>query len=203
MRLSTRTLTEVAITVIAALSLTLSAGFASAKDGSANQIREIKVSQKAGQTTISVVGSVRPTFTAFKLSTPQRLVVDLANSQVKGVPSVIEAATDLVDGVAVSQYSTGGIQVSRVMVNFRKEAAYRVRAKGNKLIITMTGGPAKAGPAKVDSAQVEQEIARAKAEAKAEAEQEIAAARARADKEVAAARAKADSEIARAEAADC
>jgi len=138
-----KTLSGVARALVAVLTVALWASAASAGGKGSNQVREIKVSQQGGQTVITVVGSARPTFTAFKLSTPKRLVVDLADSQVRGVPSVVEASTKLISGVAVSQYPSGGMSVSRVMVNFRTEAAYRVRARGNDLVITLTGGPAR------------------------------------------------------------
>jgi len=165
MKRPTKTLNGLMRATITILAVALCASGASAGGKGSNQVREIKVSQKGNQTIITVVGSVRPTFTAFKLSTPKRLVVDLADSQVRGVPSVVDASTALINGVAVSQYTSGGVSVSRVMVNFRAEAAYRVRARGNDLVITLTGGPggSEAPPAGV----AEQEVARAQAEAAA------------------------------------
>jgi Tfp pilus assembly protein PilF len=112
----------------------------------------VRVGQHAGKTTITVIGSERPTYTAFKLSSPRRLVVDLANSQVRGVPSVVKTKTSLVDGVAVSQFTTGGVPVSRVMVNFSQEAAYRVKVSGNNLVITLTGGPGPERPEQANDA---------------------------------------------------
>ena len=108
-----------------------------------NQIHAVDVVQRGGQTIISVKGTSRPMYTAFKLSTPRRLVLDLANSSVKGVPTLLEKSTELVGGVAVSEFTTGKVKVSRVMVNFRKEASYRVKVKGNTLIVTLSGGPQK------------------------------------------------------------
>jgi type IV pilus assembly protein PilQ len=169
-------LSGVAGALVAVLAVALCASVASAGGKGSNQVREIKVSQQGGQTVITVVGSARPTFTAFKLSTPKRLVVDLADSQVRGVPSVVEASTKLISGVAVSQYTSGGMPVSRVMVNFRQEAAYRVRARGNDLVITLTGGPGKADePVEIEMGDpaVDAALARAHAEA-AEARQELA-----------------------------
>jgi len=174
MKRSTRSPGELARAVLIALAVVLGAGVSTAGEGSgSNQIKAIKVSQKANQTMITVVGSTRPTYTAFKLSTPQRLVVDLADSHVKGVPSVVDASTPLIDGVAVSEFSTGGVSVARVMVNFKAEAGYRVKVKGNDLVITMTGGPAPEEPADDRDAISAEEVAQARAaaeEAKADAQ---------------------------------
>jgi type IV pilus assembly protein PilQ len=131
--------------------------------GGANQIREIKVHQEGGQTIVTVIGSAKPTFTAFKLSSPQRLVVDVANSRVKGVPSVTTAGTPLVDAVAVSEFSSGGVSVSRVMIGFKAEAAYRVSAVGNNLVVALRGGPAPKDAPAIAGADPE-ELAAARAE---------------------------------------
>ena len=147
MRRST-SLTRTARALFVGLAVALCAGAAVAGKGEgSNQIREIQVARSGGKTIVTVVGSERPTYTAFKLSSPRRLVVDLADSQARGVPSVVEAETDLVDGVAVSQFTSGGVPVSRVMVNFRKEAGYRVRADGSNLVIALSGSPTDGGGA--------------------------------------------------------
>lgn len=206
MKTSTFSPGTLARALVIALVVALSAGVAAAGGGSgSNQIKQIKVSQKANRTTVTVVGTSRPTYTAFKLSTPKRLVVDLANSTVKGVPSVVDADTSLIDGVAVSEFSTGGVSVARVMVNFKKEAGYRVSARGNDLVITMTGGPSKGkaeakvkdGPPskeaieKIAMARKEAELAKSEA---AQARSEAAAAKSEASA------AKGEAEKARAEA---
>lgn len=140
-----------------------------------NQIHAVDVVQRGGQTIISVKGTSRPMYTAFKLSTPRRLVLDLANSSVKGVPSLLEKSTELVGGVAVSEFTTGKVKVSRVMVNFRKEASYRVKVKGNTLIVTLSGGPQKpVAAATPSSASNEQVISLANAEKRIEQVQKSA-----------------------------
>jgi type IV pilus assembly protein PilQ len=190
--------------ISAALAVTLSTGVAGAESGGSNQIRAVDVSQNGEKTVIRVVGSHRPTYTAFKLSSPKRLVVDLADSRVRGVPSIVNASTSLIDGVAVSQFSTGGVPVSRIMVNFRREAAYRVRARGEDLLITLTGGGGTDEVTSGDAAESSEKRARAENRAeieklRAEAERKVAEARAEAERKVAAARAEAERAQARLE----
>jgi type IV pilus assembly protein PilQ len=155
--------------LLVALTVALGAGGAAAGADGSNQIREVKVGQKGGQTQITVKGSKRPTYTAFKLGTPQRLVVDLADSTLKGVPAVLAASTDIVDGVAVSQFTSGGVAVSRVMVGFRKDAGYRVSVSGNDLVITLSGGGSK-DAASGGGVDTEAELLRLRAEAAASRE---------------------------------
>jgi type IV pilus assembly protein PilQ len=170
-----------------------------------NQIHAVDVVQRGGQTIISVKGTSRPMYTAFKLSTPRRLVLDLANSSVKGVPSLLEKSTELVGGVAVSEFTTGKVKVSRVMVNFRKEASYRVKVKGNTLIVTLSGGPQKtAASVRPASASKEQVISLANAEKRIEQAQKSADERVRqaqreADAQVRDAKREADARVAMAQ----
>ncbi len=170
-----------------------------------NQIHAVDVVQRGGQTIISVKGTSRPMYTAFKLSTPRRLVLDLANSSVKGVPSLLEKSTELVGGVAVSEFTTGKVKVSRVMVNFRKEASYRVKVKGNTLIVTLSGGPQKTAAAVTPaSASKEQVISLANAEKRIEQAQKSADERVRqaqreADAQVRDAKREADARVAMAQ----
>jgi type IV pilus assembly protein PilQ len=149
--------------IITAVVCVLSWSIAAEESGSSNQIRDVQVVEQQGKTTIVVVGSKRPSFTAFKLKSPERLVVDIANSQVRGVPSIIEKTTSTVRGVAVSQYSVKGVPVSRVMVNFQKDAAYRVRVKKNNLVVTLNGSPGRADKSLEGGASPETEKARKEA----------------------------------------
>ncbi|MBN2341794.1 MAG: type IV pilus secretin PilQ [Deltaproteobacteria bacterium] len=139
-----------------------------------NTIHAVDVSQRGGQTVITVKGSSRPMYTAFKLSTPKRLVLDLANSSLKGVPALLEKSTNLVGGVAVSEFTTGKVRVSRVMINFKKEASYRVKVKGNSLVVTLSGGPAAKEAAPEENAPGEQVISLANAEERIDAVQKSA-----------------------------
>lgn len=132
-----------------------------AASGSSNKIREVKVVEDGGKTTITVVGSQRPSFTAFRLKSPRRLVIDIADSQIRGVPSIIDKETGVVDGVAVSQYSVKGVPVSRVMVNFKDDAAYRIRVQGNDLVASLNGAPSQSAATR----KVRSEVAVAQSEA--------------------------------------
>ncbi|MBN2525910.1 MAG: type IV pilus secretin PilQ [Deltaproteobacteria bacterium] len=159
-----------------------------AAPGKTNQIHAVDVVQRGSQTVVTVKGSSRPMYTAFKLSTPKRLVLDLANSSLKGVPALLEKSTTLVGGVAVSEFTTGKVRVSRVMINFRKEASYRVKVKGNVLEVTLSGGPQK------ESAQ-EPQVPKEQVISLANAEQRIKAVEKSADERVKQVEQKATAEV--------
>jgi len=167
---------------------------ASTPTEASNRIRDIQVSQKGAQTVVTIVGSERPMYTAFKLASPRRLVIDLANSNINGVPAVSDRKTALIDGVAVSEFTSGKVRVSRVMIGFKDEAAYRVKVDGNNLVVVLNGEPSAAKPsAKQDS---EQEISLSSAARIAEIEKnasdEIARAKQDAGREVAMVKAEAE-----------
>ncbi len=143
----TRPMRIAAVAALASIYVALWAPNGAAGVGASNQIRNIRVNERGNKTVVTVSGSKRPNFTAFKLSSPRRLVIDVADSQVRGAPSVIDSSTNLISGVAVSEYSAKGSPVSRVMINFKEDAAFRVRAKGNKLVVTLSGSPLPATPA--------------------------------------------------------
>ncbi|MCP4676728.1 MAG: type IV pilus secretin PilQ [Deltaproteobacteria bacterium] len=170
---------------------------AAADSRPSNQIRDVQITEKAGNAVVTVVGSKRPSYTAFKLSSPKRLVIDIANSKIRGVPPIIEKTAGIVSGVAVSEFSVKGVPVSRVMINFLEDAAYRVRVKGNKLVASLSGSPEQVSrkPKRNDGAEVEIARARSEAEkAQARSEAEIVQARSEAEK----AQARSDTEIAKA-----
>ncbi|MDD5307844.1 MAG: type IV pilus secretin PilQ [Deltaproteobacteria bacterium] len=146
-----------------ALAVAFAASGAAARADASNQIREVKVVEQGGKTTVTVVGSARPSYTAFRLSSPKRLVVDLADAEARSLPSLLDTKTGLVEGLAVSQYSSNETPVSRVMINFRDDAAYRMATKGNDLVIVLTGAPAAKGEAPVRGGTTA-DMERAKAE---------------------------------------
>ncbi len=143
---------------------------------SANQIRDVRVWKKGNKTVVTVTGSRRPSYTAFRLKSPKRLVIDIADSQIRGVPSLIDHKTGIINGVAVSEYSVKGVSICRVMINFREEVAYRVRVNGNKLVASLTGAPkapssantASVATAQDDMKRVRAEVKAAQAQAKAD-----------------------------------
>ncbi|MCU0663996.1 MAG: AMIN domain-containing protein [Myxococcota bacterium] len=108
-------------------------GQAGAALAPANLVRNVEIAEQAGTTTVTIEGSSRPSFTAFKLASPRRLIIDIASSEIRGVPSVLDKSTALIGGVAVSQYSSSSGPVGRIVINLKQDAGYRIRAVGSSL----------------------------------------------------------------------
>jgi type IV pilus assembly protein PilQ len=150
---------------------------------SINQIDGLTVEELADGTTIlRVLGHVEPTFNVYRLSDPDRLVVDIAKSERgKAVPHVP------VDSWAVGRVSITSVEehdstLARVVVNLKRESSYIVVPKGRDLAITIT--PKDVAPeayfARKSAGERQAEIETMKSEARKQAEQLEAAAEAKA-----------------------
>jgi type IV pilus assembly protein PilQ len=150
---------------------------------SINQIDGLTVEELADGTTIlRVLGHVEPTFNVYRLTDPDRLVVDIAKSERgKAVPHVP------VDSWAVGRVSITSIEehdstLARVVVNLKRESSYIVVPKGRDLAITIT--PKEVAPeayfARKSAGERQAEIETMKSEARKQAEQLEAAAEAKA-----------------------
>ncbi|MEN9798607.1 MAG: hypothetical protein RL653_2303 [Pseudomonadota bacterium] len=104
-----------------------------------NTLGGLKVLPQRGGTQVVVTGNRAPTFTVFRMSEPDRLVVDLSTADAQAIKGHHDG-NGPVDGVVVSQFSDTHASVGRVLVALRGAPQYDVRAEGNSVLITVTGG---------------------------------------------------------------
>src|SRR5689334_7595427 len=104
-----------------------------------NSIRDLRINEAGTVTTITIVGSSRPTFTAFRMASPRRLVVDVSGGRLSGIPEITEADTGSVIGVGATEFRDESSRVARFLINLRSDTGYRVRASGNYVVVTITG----------------------------------------------------------------
>jgi type IV pilus assembly protein PilQ len=128
--------------MIAAALLVAIAG-ARADGAELNTLRDVQVLQTGAGAQVVVSGTRPPTFTVFRLSGPERLVVDLSSADATGIKGHHEG-TGPVTGIVASQFSDERASVGRVLVALDKASQYDVRADGNRVIISVDGAPAKA-----------------------------------------------------------
>ncbi|WP_309897044.1 type IV pilus secretin PilQ [Archangium sp.] len=129
-----------------------------------NSLRDLKVVQTGAGAQVVVTGTRAPTFTVFRLSSPERLVVDLSSADATGIKGH-HGGQGPVSGVVASQFSDARASVGRVLVALSQAAQYDVRADGNRVIISVDGAPAAEAKAEVPAAA---EVKPAPAVAKAE-----------------------------------
>ena len=126
--------------LIGAQAILLAATFAWA-DAEPNHVRDVKVrttDAESGAAEIEVVGTSAPTFNVRIENGGKRLVVDISNSDVVGVKEAITNAVGVVGGVMTQAFKTDAGRMTRLSVNLNKHAAYRVRAEGTSLKVTLT-----------------------------------------------------------------
>ncbi len=103
-----------------------------------NRVTSVAVSAKAGGATVVIHGSLKPTFTVFKLSEPTRVVVDLSGADVTLAGKPLEVHQGGVSGVTAAQFDEGQIKVGRIVVELESDARYQVEASGNDLLVTIS-----------------------------------------------------------------
>ncbi|MFO7563708.1 MAG: type IV pilus secretin PilQ [Enhygromyxa sp.] len=148
-----------------------------------NQIDGLTVEElEDGTTILRLLGSLEPTFNVYRLSDPDRLVVDLSKSERgKAVPHV-PVDSWAVGRVTISSVEEHGSKLARVVVNLKRESSYIVMPTGSELVVTIT--PKEVAPeayfARMSAGKRKAEIESMKAEAKKQAAELEAAATAKA-----------------------
>src|SRR5262245_37105921 len=121
----------------------LVAGTASAdadvKPRAGNTVRRLDLGEEGAATTVSIRGSATPTFTVYKLERPERVVVDVANAELATGAEGPQAANTWAVGQVSAQALHGqDSALVRVMVGFARPSAYRVKAVGNDVVVTVS-----------------------------------------------------------------
>ncbi|MEM7157723.1 MAG: type IV pilus secretin PilQ [Myxococcota bacterium] len=91
-----------------------------------------------GTTVLRVTGSRKPTFNVYRLSSPERLVVDIAGSEPGKVVPHVPLDTWACGRVTVDGVSERDASLVRLVVELKRDASYIVLPKGDELVITVT-----------------------------------------------------------------
>ena len=124
-------------------------------DGSPNVVGKVEARGDGDRTIVIVHGSAVPSFTAYRLEQPSRLVVDLANGRLGHDDGPMDVESWAVSQIATAQYATERVKTARVMINLRRTCTYDVKPRGNDLYITITSSepaPAAAAGAATEAA---------------------------------------------------
>ncbi|TMA22231.1 MAG: type IV pilus secretin PilQ [Deltaproteobacteria bacterium] len=81
--------------------------------------------------------SAKPEFTAFKLSGPPRVVIDLNGGDVTAAAKPMDVHRGGIASVSAAQFDEGQSRVGRIVVALEKDAKYDVSASGNDLVLTV------------------------------------------------------------------
>jgi len=107
---------------------------------SLNLINSIRVHRQGAATVVEIAGQRAPNFTTFKQDNPRRIIVDVAEARLQGIPAAIDGDGQLVDAVSARQVGHNAGGISRVIIQLRQEAEYRVAVNGGMLLVYLTRG---------------------------------------------------------------
>jgi type IV pilus assembly protein PilQ len=110
-----------------------------------NTLKDLQVARTGAGAQVVVTGTRPPTFTVFRLSGPERLVVDLSSADATGIKGHHDGSGP-VSGVVAAQFSDARASVGRVLVALNEASQYDVRAEGNRVVISVDGAPVAAAP---------------------------------------------------------
>jgi len=97
----------------------------------------------AAETRIEVTFSAPPTFSARLERQKNRLIVDVPQAELAGVPGALTDRVGVVGGVMAQSFAVPGGHTTRLLVTLLEEAAYAVAVEGNALVIRLA--PKKSG----------------------------------------------------------
>jgi type IV pilus assembly protein PilQ len=93
-----------------------------------------------GGAVVRVEFSDTPTFTARLEQGGLRLVVDVPNADLKGVPAALTDRVGVVAGVLMQTFKSGSGSTARILVTLGKTAKYAVSAEGSTLLLRFAPG---------------------------------------------------------------
>jgi type IV pilus assembly protein PilQ len=127
------------MTALAALATFLGVASAEASGGAsaANSIERIDVEETPDATVITIQGTADPTFTAFKLSDPPRIFVDLANATLREGVGTIDVRNGVVAEVGTIEFESRETPVARIVVLLDEEASYDVESDGKRVRVVV------------------------------------------------------------------
>jgi type IV pilus assembly protein PilQ len=117
--------------------LVIALGSFGASAASLNTLRDLEVRSTAAGAEVAVKGDRPPTFTVFRLSDPDRLVIDLSSTDATGVKGHYDG-TGPITGVVASQFSDAKASVGRILVTLERATQYDVRADGNRVVVAVS-----------------------------------------------------------------
>jgi len=121
--------------LIAALVMS-AAPVAFAKDAP-NHVKNVAIHQNGQKTAVVIEASEPPRFHAQLARGGKRLIVDISHADVvQPIPAVTDAH-GVVGGVVIQPYRTEAGKTTRVFIQLREKATYRIRAEGHRLIVTL------------------------------------------------------------------
>ena len=108
-----------------------------AEKGDFVRIDEIKVERKGGIETVGIIGSRQISYTAFKLTNPSRLIIDIPDAVFKDLNTPKITGEGLVKAISTKLYKDEAGSIGRVEIGIEDDVDYRLELKGNVLNVVL------------------------------------------------------------------
>jgi type IV pilus secretin PilQ/predicted competence protein len=105
-------------------------------------IRQVHLAQNGAETDVRISGSGTLAYHATKLEGPDRLVLDFQGARLSTSEKHIASNLDPVEDIRLAQFTP---EVSRVVIDLREPALYKINKEGNT--VTVAFAPSQSGPA--------------------------------------------------------
>src|SRR4051812_14568540 len=123
-------------------------------------VKVTSVEQRGARLFIHASG--KPEFTAFKLSGPPRVVIDLNGGDVTAAARPVEIHRAGIAGWSGAQFDEGASRVGRIVVALEADQKYEVTAQGNDLVLMVGEAQAQAPAADPNVVVAREDVAEVK-----------------------------------------
>jgi type IV pilus assembly protein PilQ len=107
--------------------------------GTADELSGIEVHPSERGGTVVLRGSHPPVFSVFRLSGPDRIIVDLAGADVSKAKAPDHAGIQGIGEISAIQFQKGDTRVGRVVLNADPALNYDVKVVGNDVVVALSG----------------------------------------------------------------
>ncbi|WP_224367192.1 AMIN domain-containing protein [Hyalangium versicolor] len=129
---------------------------------------------------VEITGTKKPNFTTFTMTDPPRLVIDISEAVLKGVPEETRVNNGLITGLRSANYGSDTSAIARVLIGYDRDVETDIQVTGNVLMVKVLegGGPLVAQAPPMPEKPLEASNGPTAAEAQAGATQATTAAKA-------------------------
>ena len=97
---------------------------------------------KVNGSTVEITGNKKPNFTTFTMTDPPRLVIDISEAILTGVPDAMRPTGGIITGLRSANYGSDSSAIARVLIGYDREVETDIQVNGNVLVVkVLEGGP--------------------------------------------------------------
>jgi colicin import membrane protein len=89
---------------------------------------------KVNGSTVEITSTQKPNFTTFTMTDPPRLVIDISEAILKGVPEELKG-TGPITGLRTANYGTDASAIARVLIGYEKDVETDIQVSENNVLV--------------------------------------------------------------------